>query len=151
MSNDLLKLYKQKQKLHENFLKKKTPRNESIYKSYKSLFESLKKMPKKNYYTRRLGNYQKDIKKSRDAIKEIIEGAKSTEGIFPKIMIIDGQEIFDQGKTANYFNKFSVDIGPKLHQTFMGEANVTDGEVKETLRSLNLTKVQGMTIFLRIW
>ena len=29
-------------------------------------------------------------------------------------MIIDGQEIFDQGKTANCFNKFFVDIGPKL-------------------------------------
>ena len=58
-------------------------------------------------------------------------------------MIIDDQEIYHQGKIANCFNKFSVDIGPKLvpmipesqakfdqylnpHQTFMGEANLTD-------------------------
>ena len=58
-------------------------------------------------------------------------------------MIIDGQEIFDQGKIANCFNNFFVYIGPKLasmipesekkidqylnpHQTLMGEANLTD-------------------------
>ena len=80
-------------------------------------------------------------------------GAKSTKGSFPKRMIIDDQEIFDQGKIANCFNKFFVDIGPKLasmvsesqtkldqylnlHQTLMGEANLSDDETKETLRSL---------------
>ena len=41
-------------------------------------------------------------------------GAKSTIGSFPKIMIIDGQEIFDQGKIANCFNNLIVDVGPKL-------------------------------------
>ena len=68
-------------------------------------------------------------------------------------MIIDGQETLDQRKTANCFNKFFVDIGPKLgsmisepqtkfdqylnpQQNFMGEANLTDDEVKEALRSL---------------
>ena len=47
------------------------------------------------YYTRRPENYQKDIKKSWDVIKEIIAEAKSTKGSFPTRMIIDGQEIFD--------------------------------------------------------
>ena len=36
------------------------------------------------------------------------------KAIFPKRMIIDGQEILDQGKIANWFNTFSVYIGPKL-------------------------------------
>ena len=75
-------------------------------------------------------------------------------------MIIDDQEISDQGKIANCFNKFFVDIGPKLasmipesqtkfdqylnpHQTFMGEANLTDDEVKEALRSLKPSKSSG--------
>ena len=118
-------------------MKKRSPRNKNIYKAYKSLFESLKKKSKKNYYTRRLENYQNDMKKSWDVIKEIIGGAKSTKGIFPKRIIIHDQEISDQGKIANCFNKFFVDIGPKLasmipesqtkfdqylnrHQTFMG-------------------------------
>ena len=75
-------------------------------------------------------------------------------------MIIDDQEISDQGKIANCFNKFFVDIGPKLasmipesqtkfdqylnpHQTFMGEANLTDDELKEALRSLKPNKGPG--------
>ena len=160
MTKGLLKSSKRKQKLYEKFLKKRTSRNESIYKAYKSLFESLKKKSKKIYYTRRLENYQNDVKKSRDVIKEIIVGAKSTKGRFPRTMIIDGQEIFDQGKIANYFNKFFVVIGPKLasmipesqakfdqylnpHQALMGEANLTNDEIKEALRSLKPTKSPG--------
>ena len=160
MTKGLLKSSKQKQKLYEKFVKRRSPRNENIYKAYKSLFESLKKKSKKNYYTRRLENYQNDIKKSWDVIKEIIGGAKSTKGIFPKRMIIDDQEISDQGKIANCFNRFFVDIIPKLasmisesqtkfdqylnpHQTFMGEANLTDDELKEALRSLKPSKSPG--------
>ena len=144
----------------KNFWKKRTSRNESIYKSYKSLFESLKKKSKKNYYTRRLENYQNDIKKSWDVIKEIIVGAKSTKGSFSRRMIIDGQEIFDQWKIGNCFNKFFVDSGPNLvsmipelqtkfdqylnpHQTLMGGANLTDDKIKEALRSLKRNKSSG--------
>ena len=75
-------------------------------------------------------------------------------------MIIDDQEISDQGKIANCFNKFFVDICPKLasmipelqtkfdqylspHETFMGEANLTDDELKEALRSLKPNKSTG--------
>ena len=82
-------------------------------------------------------------------------------------MITDGQEIFDQGKIVNCFNKFFEDIGPKLasitlelqtkfdqylnpHQTLMGEANLTDDEIKEALRSLKALKVLSMTMFLRV-
>ena len=87
-------------------------------------------------------------------------GAKSTKGSFPRRMIIDGQEIFDQGKITYCFNKFFVDIGPKLasmipesqtkfdqylnpHQTLMGKANLTDDEIKEDSRSLKPNKSPG--------
>ena len=64
MTKGPLKLSKRKQKLYGKFVKKRSPRNENIYKAYKSLFESLKKKSKRNYYTRRLENYQNDIKNS---------------------------------------------------------------------------------------
>ena len=160
MTKVLLKSSKRKQKLYEKFVKKRSPRNENIYKAYKSVFESLKKKSKTNYYTRHLGNHQNDIKKLWDVIKEIIGGAKSTKDIFPKRMIIDDQETSDQGKIANCLNKFFVDIGPKLapvipelqtkfdqylnpHQTLMGEADLTDYELKEALRSLKPKKSPG--------
>ena len=41
-------------------------------------------------------------------------GAKLTKGSFHRRMIIDFQEIFDQGKIENCFNKFFVGIGPTL-------------------------------------
>ena len=48
---------------------KRNPRNDTIYKAYKSLFESLKKKSQKDYYTSRLENYPYDIKKLWDVIK----------------------------------------------------------------------------------
>ena len=58
--------------------------------------------------------YQNDIKKPWNVNQEKNEEAKSTKCSFPKIMIIDGQEIFDQGKIASCFNNLIVDVGPKL-------------------------------------
>ena len=75
-------------------------------------------------------------------------------------MIVDGQEIFDQGLIANCFNTFFVDIGRKLasmipklqakfdqflnpQQTFMGEVKLTDNEVKESLKTLKPNKSSG--------
>ena len=117
MTKGFLKLSKRKQKLYEKLLKTRTSRNESICEAYKSLFESLNQL----------------------------KAAKPTKGSFPRRMIIDGQQIFDQEKIANCFNKFFVDIGPKLasmipesqtkfdqyqnpHQTLMGEANFECGK-----------------------
>ena len=75
-------------------------------------------------------------------------------------MIMDDQEISDQGKMAHCFNKFFIDIGSKLasmipesqtefdqylnpYQTFIGEVNLTDDELKEALRSLIPNKSPG--------
>ena len=73
MTKGFLKSSKRKQ----NFVTKRSPRNESIYKAYKFPFESLK-----IYYTGRLESYQNNINKSWDVIKEIIGRAKSTKGNF---------------------------------------------------------------------
>ena len=55
-----LKPSKQKQKLYEKFVKKRSPRNQNIYKAYKSLFESLKKKSKKNYYTKEINQKERN-------------------------------------------------------------------------------------------
>ena len=44
MTKGLLKSSERKQKLYEKFVRKRSPRNENIYKAYKSLFGSLKKI-----------------------------------------------------------------------------------------------------------
>ena len=67
------------------------------------IFESLRKKSKKL-----LHNTSCKISKR---CKEIVG---CNQGDFPKRMIIDGQEIIDQGKIVNCFNKFFADIDPKL-------------------------------------
>ena len=45
----------------KNFWKKELHEMKAFAKAYKSLFESLTNNSKKNYYTRRLENYENDI------------------------------------------------------------------------------------------
>ena len=56
------RLSKRKQKLHEKFLKKKSPKNENEYKDYKQLFEKIKKDSKRKYFQEKLSFHKKDIK-----------------------------------------------------------------------------------------
>ena len=49
-----------------------------------------------------------------DTIKEVIGKSKLIDNGLPKMMVIDGCEIFDQNKIAQSFNNFFTDIGPKL-------------------------------------
>ena len=59
-----VKIFKEKAKLYDKFLKKKTFSNEKIYKTYKNLFEIIKfKSKKKKYYADLITKYKNNIKK----------------------------------------------------------------------------------------
>ena len=47
-------------------------------------------------------------------IKEIIGNEKPSKDNIPKRVILNSHETFDQEKIANCFNKFFVEIAPKL-------------------------------------
>ena len=63
ITKSLQKSSKRKQRLYEKFLKRRTIENENQYKTYKNLFEKIKKNAKKNYYQRKLELYENNIKK----------------------------------------------------------------------------------------
>ena len=68
---------KKKQRLYENiskniYLKKHTTENEKIYKTFKSLFESIKKKSKKLCYSEKLLKLQGNAKQIWKVMKEII-------------------------------------------------------------------------------
>ena len=50
MNKALVKSSNKKQRLYEQFLKNRNLEKEANYKHYKTLFKSLKKKSKKNYY-----------------------------------------------------------------------------------------------------
>ena len=94
--------------------KERSPQNGIICKGCRSLFDSFKKIFFLNHYTRLPEKYQNNIRKLWDVIKEIKGRSKQLKDCFTKIMIIDGEEIFDQRKIANSFNKLFVDNVQKL-------------------------------------
>ena len=62
ITKGIRKSFKKKEKLYEQFLKKRTPRGEQ-YRNYKNLFEIIKKKAKKIYYSNKLLKCTGDIKK----------------------------------------------------------------------------------------
>ena len=60
ISKGLKKSLKKKQKLYIKFLKTKTLEDEFKYKTYKSLFEKLRKKTKITYYSKLLHKYKTD-------------------------------------------------------------------------------------------
>ena len=54
ITKQIKKSSKRKQKLYEKFLKNRNEKNDKLYKSYKSLFESLKCKSKKMYYSSKI-------------------------------------------------------------------------------------------------
>ena len=63
ITNGTAKSSKQKQKLYEKFLKHRRPINEANYKANKSLFETIKHICKKRFYSEKLIKVQDDAKK----------------------------------------------------------------------------------------
>ena len=63
ITKGLAKSSKRKQKLWERFLKKRNLENEIAYKTYKSLFEKLKKKSKRSYFQEKLKKHEGNVKK----------------------------------------------------------------------------------------
>ena len=113
ITRGIIKSSKRKQRLYEKYLKRKTPQNDSIYKNYKRLFETIKQKSKVNYFNERLNKYQNNIKKTWDVIKEIIGSTKSSSHHLPKKLIVN-VGITREKQIAESFNKYFVSVGPKL-------------------------------------
>ena len=114
ITKGLLKSSKRKQKLYDKFLKHKTEINETNYKNYKNLFESIKFKSKKNYYAQLILKYQNNIKKTWQAIKEITGKTALKNDNLPRTIILNNQKIHDKKEIAHAFNHFFTNAGPNL-------------------------------------
>ena len=84
------------------------------YKSYKNLFESLKKKAKKKYYSEKISKYKHDAKKTWSIMKELIGKIKLKSSNFPRRITVNEVDIFDKCKITNEFNALFTNIGSKL-------------------------------------
>ena len=96
MTKGLVQSSKKKQRLYEKFLKNRNPEKELNYKQYKTLFESLKKKSKKNYYLDLIDSHKYNIKKTWNIMKEIIGNKRVTNAPLPNFITVKNREIFDK-------------------------------------------------------
>ncbi|XP_065671679.1 uncharacterized protein LOC136089556 [Hydra vulgaris] len=110
----IIKSSKKKQRLYEKFIKKRTFKNETNYKSYNRLFVTIVKRSKNFYYSSQLLKYKNDIQKTWNIIKEVIGKKDMSISRLPKKLIINDCEIINDTIIANSFNHAFVSTGPSL-------------------------------------
>ena len=84
------------------------------YKSYKNLFENLKKNSKRSYYQDKLKKCEGNIKSTWKIMKEIVGKVKINKKNLPKQLVINNKKITDKTEIANNFNEFFANVGPKF-------------------------------------
>ena len=159
ITRGIIKSSKRKQKLYEKFLKNRNSANKENYKTSTHLFESIKQKSKKNYHNI-LNTYKSDMKRTWATMKEIIGSKRSSGASFPKRLVVNNFEIFDQMTIAENFNNFFSEIGPKLASKIpdsiisfehflqgdyqiLEEKPVTDDELNEAIKTLKSKKSSG--------
>ena len=93
MTKGLVKSSKKKQRLYEKFLRNRNPEKELNYKQYKTLFESLKKKSKKNYYSDFVNSYKYNIRKTWEVMKEIIGNKRVTNVPLPNFITVKNSSL----------------------------------------------------------
>ena len=73
-----------KQLLYDKFLKNTNSVNESEYKNYKKLFDSVKLHAKKLHYLNPITKYKNNIEKTWEVIKDLIEKTECNKKFSPK-------------------------------------------------------------------
>ena len=64
-----------------NILKNRNPKNLGTYKTYKNLFETIKRKSKKSYYSEKILSFKGDVKKTWKIIKDLIGKAKINKAL----------------------------------------------------------------------
>ena len=138
---------KHKQKLYEKFKKKRSIQNEKIYKDYRKLLEIIIMKAKPKYYSEKLLKFQRDAKKTGRIMKKVIEKSKLIHSTLSRKIVINKNVIFQEKHTANTFNKFFINIGPKLAndipmatRSFESYVQETNDTIKEEAATINELK-----------
>ena len=114
ITKGIAKPSKKKQRLYEKFLKNRSPKNEETYKTYKNFFETIKKRPKKKFYSEKLRKFKGDARKAWDVMKEIFGKCTTKSSTLSTKITVNKTDIFDAAKMADEFNKFFTNIGTDL-------------------------------------
>ena len=114
MAKGIRKSSRKKQRIYEKFLKPKTTKTLETYRSYKNLFEKIRKSSKKHYYQNKIEKCKNNLKTTWKTMKEIIGRSKVFHQNLPNNLKINKKSITDKKIIADKFNEFFINIGPNL-------------------------------------
>ena len=92
-----------------------------MYKSCKSLFESIKRKPKRVYYSSKRLEFKSNEKKTWGVLKKLMSKTRNTESSSPKKLVTEKKnekekEITEIKNIAEEFYNFFTNAGPNLTQ-----------------------------------
>ena len=152
---------KHKQRLYEKFWKTRCKKVENPYKSYKNLFEQIKKRAKSLHFSNLIITYKNNIKMTWSVIKEAIGKNSSLRQKFPKEINLESKFITSTESIAENFTKYFAEIGQNLankistplanFDTYLNnKCNISQpenalsiNELKDAFYSLKLNKSPG--------
>ena len=115
MTVDILRAIKYRNRLCKTYLSK--PINSTEKAFYKTNLGTCNKVSKKDmkeakqtYYCNELKKYKKDIRKTWDTIKSILNHPVN-KYTAPKHILVNNKKIRDEKEIADYFNNYFTDIG----------------------------------------
>ena len=120
ITNDILKLIKQRNKLHNKFLKAKDESSKTSlnnqYRALRNQIVSKCRLSKKEYYQNFFEENSGNLRNTWRGIKTIIN-INSKDKINPSSLSIDGNSVNDPEKIANEFNNYFSGIAGKLQSS----------------------------------
>ena len=116
---------------------------EATYKTYKIIFETIKKRSKKRFYS------EIDARKTRSVMKEILGKTTTKSSVPPTKITVSNKinDIFDEKKEADEFNNFFTNIKydlankiPNASKSFHSYVTKVNTSVKPQILSINELK-----------
>ena len=94
----------------------------SNFKTYSKILKQTIQTAKKLYYENCFHTFKTDMKKTWSTINDIINKAKNTSQ-YPKEFTINNTSVSDVNCIANEFNKYFIEVGPKLSRNIESPRN----------------------------
>ena len=118
MTENILRSIKFRDKLYKQYLSKPLNSTEKlIHKSNLRVFNKILKKDireaKKSYYYNEFNKYKRDIKKTWDTIKSLLNKPKQ-DSVAPDKIKVNSQTISNEKEIASRFNNYFTDIGKNL-------------------------------------
>ena len=105
-----------KMKLFRKKITKPTITNLEKYKTYNTMFNKLKRILKKVYFTKLLEDNKDNIKNTWTILKSAISKQQKKSGL-TETFCINNESVSDRKKQVEYFNKYFSSIGNNISET----------------------------------